>query len=139
MGDIDAPTSVVFHVLYFDENDKTQNPDAEIIYSMLEKTNQIYREAGKSSADLKVEFYPAPYDPKGRKLAESGIERVQWISPTLDAQEVMHNRKREYVHLMWEPMTIQTYCFIISAMQIFWASPHSPYCLKHIRCMVLNR
>lgn len=94
---------VVFHVLYFDENDKTQNPDAEIIYSMLEKTNQIYREAGKSSADLKVEFYPAPYDPKGRKLAESGIERVQWISPTLDAQEVMHNRKREYVHLMWEP------------------------------------
>lgn len=94
---------VVFHVLYFDENDKAQNPDAEIIYSILEKTNLIYKEAGKSCGDLKMEFYPAPYDPKGQKLPEPGIERVQWISPTLDAQEVMHNREREYVHLMWEP------------------------------------
>lgn len=94
---------VIFHVLYFDENDKEQNPDAETIYNMLEKTNRIYKEAGRNSVDLNVEFYPAAYNPKGQKLAEPGIERVQWTSPTLDAQEVMRNRDREYVHLMWEP------------------------------------
>lgn len=94
---------VVFHVLYMDEDDKKQNPDAEVIYDILEKTNRLYKEAGKNGADLNVEFYPAPYNPKGQKLAEPGIERVQWFSATLDEQEVMHNRKREYVHLMWEP------------------------------------
>lgn len=94
---------IIFHVLYLDEADKSQNPDAEVIYNMLEGANRMYKQAGEGSPDMKLEFYPAVYDPKGRKLEEPGIERIQWFSATLDAQEVMHNTTRDYVHLMWEP------------------------------------
>lgn len=95
---------IIFHVLYFDESDKNQNVPAEKIYEMIDKTNELYRNAlGVNSVDMKLEFVPATHDPRGNLLAEPGIERVQWVSSTLNPVDVMNDRSRKYVHLQWDP------------------------------------
>lgn len=95
---------IIFHVLYFDETDPVQNVPTEKIYEMVEKTNLLYRNAlGGNSSDLKLEFVLATHDPRGNELVEPGIERVQWVSSTLDPELVMSDRTRKYVHLQWDP------------------------------------
>lgn len=95
---------IIFHVLYFDPNDEMQNPPAEKIYEMIDKTNEIYRgHTGTGNPDMKLEFIPATHDPRGNLLEEPGIERVQWVSSSLNAEDVMSDRTRKYVHLQWDP------------------------------------
>lgn len=71
---------------------------------MIDKTNEIYRgHTGTGNPDMKLEFIPATHDPRGNLLEEPGIERVQWVSSSLNAEDVMSDRTRKYVHLQWDP------------------------------------
>ncbi len=49
---------IVFHVLYNDPSDDTQNIPAENIYEILNFANQAYAQNG-----IKLEFVPAITDP----------------------------------------------------------------------------
>lgn len=95
---------IIFHVIYADENDPTQNIPAEDIYAMLDDVNQMYRNAGgDNTVDLNMEFVLAETDPQGNLLEEPGIDRVKWLTAELDAEEVMNDNTRKYVHFLWEP------------------------------------
>ena len=95
---------IIFHVIYADENGPTQNIPAEDIYAMLDDVNQMYRNAGgDNTVDLNMEFVLAETDPQGNLLEEPGIDRVKWLTAELDAEEVMNDNTRKYVHFLWEP------------------------------------
>lgn len=95
---------IVFHVIYADEKDSTQNIPASTIYAMLDDVNQMYRNAGgTNTVDLNMEFVLAETDPQGNLLKEPGIDRVKWLTAELDAEEVMNDNTRKYVHFLWEP------------------------------------
>lgn len=95
---------IVFHVIYADENDPTQNLPADAIYAMLDDVNKMYRNAGGEKAvDLNMEFVLAETDPQGNLLAEPGIDRVKWLTAELDPTDVMEDNTRKYVHFLWEP------------------------------------
>lgn len=120
---------IIFHVIYYDETDKNQNPDAETLYKILEQVNEFYRQAGANSPDLNMEFVPATLDPQGNKLAEPGIERIKWVSPTLDPEDVMGDNTRKYTHFLWEPKDyINVLLYNFSTPQILGIStfPYSP-------------
>lgn len=89
---------IVFHVLYNDPSDDTQNIPAENIYEILNFANQAYAQNG-----IKLEFVPAITDPSGNVLKEAGVDRVNWVSPTIDPTLVMETSGREYIHLLWDP------------------------------------
>lgn len=95
---------IVFHVIYADEKDSTQNIPASTIYAMLDDVNQMYRNAGgTNTVDLNMEFVLAETDPQGNLLKEPGIDRVKWLTAELDPADVMEDNTRKYVHFLWEP------------------------------------
>ena len=95
---------IVFHVIYADEKDSTQNIPASTIYAMLDDVNQMYRNAGgTNTVDLNMEFVLAEIDPQGNLLKEPGIDRVKWLTAELDPADVMEDNTRKYVHFLWEP------------------------------------
>lgn len=94
---------IVFHILYNDPNDRNQNPDSATMYKILDDVNAFYAKASEGSPDLKLEFVPAQFDPKGNKMDEPGIDRVKWVTPTLSAEEVMGDNTKKYTHFLWEP------------------------------------
>lgn len=89
---------LVFHVMYFNESDKNQNIPQDKLYEVLQKVNKIYADNG-----INLEFYLAAIDPSGNVMAESGIERVKWVSNTINPIEVMSHEDNEYLHLLWDP------------------------------------
>lgn len=107
---------IVFHVIYADENDPTQNIPAEEIYSLIENVNKMYRNAGgENTVDLNMEFVPAELDPQGNLMEEPGIDRVKWLTAELDETDVMNDNTRKYVHFLWEPndyVNILVYRFV---------------------------
>lgn len=124
---------VIFHVIYNDPNNKSQNPPAEDIYQILDDVNKFYRNAnGGNSQDLNLEFVPAQFDPNGNELEEPGIDRVKWVSATLDATDVMNDQTNKYTHFLWEPndyINILLYNFSSSTSNILGISTF-PYTTK---------
>lgn len=120
---------IVFHIIYADENDPTQNIPKEEIYEMLEKVNAMYRNAGgENTVDLNMEFVPAEFDPQGNRLEEPGIDRVKWLTASLDPTEVMEDDTRKYVHFLWEPndyVNILVYRFAIENVLGISTFPYS--------------
>ena len=120
---------IVFHIIYADENDPKQNIPAEEIYEMLEKVNAMYRNAGgENTVDLNMEFVPAEFDPQGNRLEEPGIDRVKWLTASLDPTEVMEDDTRKYVHFLWEPndyVNILVYRFTIENVLGISTFPYS--------------
>lgn len=117
---------LVFHVLYNDPSDPDQNIASERLYDILKEVNRIYKEAG---GDLNLEFVLAETDPAGHVLEEPGIDRVKWVTPVLDAQEVMSNNKRKYNHFLWEPndyVNVLVYQFTIPNLLGISTFPYSP-------------
>lgn len=124
---------IIFHVIYNDANDKNQNPSAEDIYQVIDDVNKFYRNAnGGNSQDLKIEFVPAQFDPNGNLLEEPGIERIKWVSATLDPTDVMNDKTNKYTHFLWEPndyVNILLYNFSASASNVLGISTF-PYTTK---------
>lgn len=97
---------VIFHVIYANEADPTQNIPAETIYTMLKKANALYKNAGgEHTTDFNLEFVLAQYDPQGNPLKEPGINRVKWPTAVLNPITVMQDptQSKNYTHFLWEP------------------------------------
>lgn len=94
---------VIFHVLYNNKNDNNQYVKAERMSEILERVNELYRQAGTGSADMNLEFVLATQDPKGNALDEPGIERIEWPAESVDIEKLMSDNNRTYNYLIWEP------------------------------------
>lgn len=94
---------VIFHVLYNNKNDNNQYVKAERMSEILERVNELYRQAGTGSADMNLEFVLATQDPKGNALDEPGIERIEWPAESVDIGKLMSDNNRTYNYLIWEP------------------------------------
>lgn len=120
---------VVFHVIYNDEFDVSQNPSAEVLYGMLNEVNSLYSHASNNSMDLNMEFVLAEYDPQGNKLKEAGIDRIYWPQEKLDPTTVMEDKTGQYTHFIWEPneyINILIYPFSISSILGISTFPYNP-------------
>lgn len=72
---------VVFHLLYEDEANAQQNPNATLLQSRLTALNQFYDGSlypGVGSTPTKVKFMLATHDPSGKEMAQAGINRVHY-------------------------------------------------------------
>ena len=63
---------VVFHVMYHNKSDKTQNANASQFTKILKAVNQLY-----ADNDMHIVFEMGKYDRKGEELSEPGIIRKQ--------------------------------------------------------------
>lgn len=91
---------VVFHVLYEDAADVTQNPSAAIIRQRLDLMNKFYASTlftqanipGVPSRNIGLTFTLATRDPQGKVLAEPGIDRVMYAGSTnMSADDFLHS------------------------------------------------
>lgn len=89
---------LVFHVLYYDPSDKDQNIETSRLYEVLKEVNALYAQNG-----INLEFYPAAIDPSGEVMAAPGVDRIQWVSSTINPIEVMKDEENEFLHLLWDP------------------------------------
>lgn len=115
---------IVFHVFYSDATDKTQNIPTESINQVLAEVNKIYEKNG-----INLEFVAATVDPSGSMMPEPGIDRVKWVSSTLDPIAVMDEEDSEYLHLMWDPnryVNVMLYNFTIENILGIAAFPLVP-------------
>ena len=74
-GDLDTydyHLPIVFHVMYHNKSDKTQNANASQFTKILKAVNQLY-----ADNDMHIVFEMGKYDRKGEELSEPGIIRKQ--------------------------------------------------------------
>lgn len=128
-GEFHYRIPVVFHVIYNDESDASQNPDADVIYDLLNRVNDLYSSRANTGVDMNMEFVLAEYDPRGNKLAEPGIDRVSWPQEQLDPTTVMEDKTGQYTHFIWEPnqyVNILLYPFSVSQILGVSTFPYNP-------------
>lgn len=101
---------VVFHVLYEDPSNITQNPSANLIHTRIEQINKyyagtLYPTAG--STPINVKFGAALYDPAGNALKEPGIHRVKYTGATNLGPEAFlkakHPAGSPNFDIFWDP------------------------------------
>ncbi len=93
-GDLDKYVyylPVVFHVLYKDANDKTQNAPQSQFTKILNAVNKLY-----ADNDMNIVFEMAKYDKDGELLAEPGIIRHQVNFDELDASDFQGSTEEKY-------------------------------------------
>lgn len=89
---------MVVHVLYTNASDTKQNIAQDRILATIKEVNELY-----AKSNINVEFYPASIDPSGNVMAEPGIDRVRWVSQTINPIDLMSEEDNEYLHLLWDP------------------------------------
>lgn len=105
---------VVFHVLYEDAADVTQNPSAAIIRQRLDLMNKFYASTlftqanipGVPSRNIGLTFTLATRDPQGKVLAEPGIDRVMYAGSTnMSADDFLHSSSTSVKNkaIFWDP------------------------------------
>lgn len=128
-GEFKYRIPLVFHVIYNNEADASQNPDAKVLYEMLDEVNRLYSRVGNKSTDMNMEFVLAEYDPQGNKLEEAGIDRIYWPQEQLDPTIVMEDKTGQYTHFIWEPneyVNVLLYPFSVSAILGISTFPYNP-------------
>lgn len=93
-GDLDEYVyhlPVVFHVLYKDANDKTQNASQSQYTKIINAVNKLY-----ADNDMNIVFEMAQYDKDGELLAEPGIIRHQVNFDELDASDFLGSTEEKY-------------------------------------------
>lgn len=93
---------IVIHVIYNDASNPRQNPDTKYLHDVIASVNRAYQ-SGNQSADMNLEFVPATIDPQGNPMPEPGIDRVKWVSSSLEMTDVMFGNDRKYNHFLWDP------------------------------------
>ena len=89
-GDLDTydyHLPVVFHVMYHNKSDKTQNPDKSQFTKILDAVNKLY-----AANNMHIVFEMAKYDDKGEELEEPGIIRKQVDFSEYDASEFLQDK-----------------------------------------------
>lgn len=94
---------IVIHVIYDDPSDPRQNPDGKYLQDVIAGVNRAYKGIGENSSNMNLEFVPATTDPQGNLMPEPGIDRVQWVSSTMEMTDVMFSNERKYNHFLWDP------------------------------------
>ncbi|MBQ8154322.1 MAG: zinc-dependent metalloproteinase lipoprotein [Prevotella sp.] len=93
-GDLDEYVyhlPVVFHVLYKDAKNETQNAPASQFNKIITEVNKLYAANG-----MNIVFEMAQYDKEGEKLAEPGIIRHQMDFDELDAGDFLGSTDSKY-------------------------------------------
>lgn len=93
---------VVFHVIYQDESDPTQNIPYVKLAKVLKQVNERWQNSG---VDCNIEFVPARVAPNGKRMAEPGINRVHWNIRDIDHLDFMGYRKNtpeRYFKILWD-------------------------------------
>ncbi len=115
---------VVFHVLYWRENNEQNNVKEGHLQKVLERVNRHYKNCG---VDLPVEFVMATEDPDGNRLEEPGVERVKWASTTMDCLKFMRGEDPAYKALLWNPdRYVNVVLFQFTDIQLLGQTP-SPW------------
>lgn len=90
---------VVFHTLYWNQNNKQHYVEEAQLQKILERVNYYYANCG---VDMNVEFVLAQEDPDGNKLPEPGINRKKSQTTTIDCTVFMGGGQPEYKNLLWD-------------------------------------
>lgn len=94
---------VIFHILYSDANSKTENVPSEIIYDLINRSNNMLKNT-TTSINMNVELIAATTDPSGKALSEKGIHRVlRSDADKISAEEFMESKETKNVELVWDP------------------------------------
>jgi len=78
---------VVFHVMYKNESDKTQNADESQFKKILQAVNKLY-----ADNDMDIVFEMAKYDNDGNELKEPGIVRKKVNFDDMDPSEFLDDK-----------------------------------------------
>ena len=79
---------IVIHVIYNDASNPRQNPDTKYLHDVIASVNRAYQ-SSQGSVNMNLEFVPATVDPQGNPMPEPGIDRVKWVTSTLEMTDVM--------------------------------------------------
>lgn len=90
---------VVFHVLYWNANNKQHYVKEGHLQKVLDLVNQYYDNCG---VDMGFEFVMATEDPDGNKLEEPGVSREKWQYTTMDCSAFMGSGDKKYKDLLWD-------------------------------------
>lgn len=90
---------VVFHTLYWNQNNKQHYVEEAQLQKLLERVNYYYANSG---VDMNVEFIMAEEDPDGNRLTEPGINRKKWQYTTMDCSIFMGSGQEQYKKLLWD-------------------------------------
>ena len=93
---------IVIHVIYNDASNPRQNPDTKYLHDVIASVNRAYQ-SSQGSVNMNLEFVPATVDPQGNPMPEPGIDRVKWVTSTLEMTDVMFGNNRKYNHFLWDP------------------------------------
>ena len=91
---------VVFHVLYWNENNKYHYVEKGHLQKVLDSVNQYYDNCG---AAMNFDFVMATEDPDGNKLEEPGVSREKWQYTTMDPSAFMGSGDKKYKDILWDP------------------------------------
>ena len=99
---------VVFHVLYKDRSVPEQYVSTRRLAEILGAVNRLYKNS-MQNADMNLAFTLATVNPNGEKMAQPGVEYIQWQGNyPIDCDEFMHDNINEpagkgYVKYLWNP------------------------------------
>lgn len=91
---------VVFHVLYWNQNNKYHYVEEGHLQKVLDGVNQYYDDCG---ASMNFDFVMATEDPDGNKLEEPGVSREKWQYTTMDPSTFMGSGDPKYRDILWDP------------------------------------
>ncbi len=93
---------IIFHVLYTDASDTTQNITHSYLMRHLANVNALYRNESGNSVDMMVEFIPAERDPRGQELPEPGVNRIFHPDLPINPNKFQDNEYGDVAGL-WNP------------------------------------
>lgn len=120
---------VVFHILYENSANATQNPSAAIIKQRLDLMNKFYASTlftesnipGVPSQNIGLTFTLATHRPDGTALAEPGIDRVMYAGSTnMSAEDFLYSSSTAGKNkaIFWDPnryVNIWLFGFLMSS------------------------
>ena len=93
---------IIFHVLYTDASDTTQNITHSYLMRHLANVNALYRNESGNSVDMMAEFIPAERDPRGQELPEPGVNRIFHPDLPINPNKFQDNEYGDVAGL-WNP------------------------------------
>lgn len=90
---------VIFHVLYWNQNNKQHYVKEGHLQKVLDRVNHYYKNCGST---MNFEFVMAAEDPDGNKLEEPGVSREKWQYTTMDPSAFMGSGDAKYKNILWD-------------------------------------
>ncbi len=91
---------IVFHLIHSNSSSQQHNPDASVIYEIVDNLSAVYENC---SQDIGIDFVLAEEDEDGVTLAEPGINRIQQALYQIECLDLMYDSYGKYKHLAWDP------------------------------------